>query len=685
MPIDRETRLRQAEKLQREGRIDLAIAEYGRLVEEHPRDWNSINALGDLYLRSGDVDRAVAQFVQIADHLFAEGFFPKAAAVYKKALKAKQDHEHALLRLAEIAAAQELLADARAYLRKLWELRSGRGDDQGAADCLLRLASFPEADVETRLTGARAARLLGHAQRASELFRSAAEDLERAGRSAAALDIMTQVLELDPSDAGLRQQLVQRLVAAGQLDEAGQILTAEIAGSEPKLLIALASLDLARGDDASASTTMARFVEVAPERSADVLRLAGELGRAGEPHRAFACAVVVVNDAVQRSDRDRAIDVLQSFLVHGTYIPALLKLVEVAADAGVEETLQQARERLVDAYLEELQGSEAQPLAEALLVGAPESALHAERLRRAAELAGAGDPDEAVRRVLERFAPGAPVVEPASEPAAVPIAEDEERTPLLAVEQKAPILAVEDETPFLVVEDNAHVLSVDDDAHILSIDDAAEHGFGYEAREAEPQSGAEPAPVPGSDASHEPVEIDLTDFMASLGTPSTAAPLPSAPQKDDLVVDPSDLEAVLNARRTAGADYSGVTETAGVYERGVQRLDRGQVKEGLEDLEEAARNPAFRFPAAARLGREYVKRGQAPAGIEWLGRAAEMPAPSREAGLAVLYDLALALESIGEGVRAFAVLMEISTDEPDYRDVRERIQTLARQEAERRG
>ena len=123
MPIDREATLRQAEKLHREGRIDLAIAEYARLVEEQPHDWNSMNALGDLYLRSGHVDRAVVQFIQIADHFFGEGFFPKAAAVYKKALKAKPDHEHAILKLADIAAAQELLADARAHLRRVLELR----------------------------------------------------------------------------------------------------------------------------------------------------------------------------------------------------------------------------------------------------------------------------------------------------------------------------------------------------------------------------------------------------------------------------------------------------------------------------------------------------------------------------------------------------------------------------------
>jgi Flp pilus assembly protein TadD len=58
VPIDREATLRQAERLKGQGRLDLAIAEYVRLVEDQPRDWNTINALGDLYLRAGDTDRA---------------------------------------------------------------------------------------------------------------------------------------------------------------------------------------------------------------------------------------------------------------------------------------------------------------------------------------------------------------------------------------------------------------------------------------------------------------------------------------------------------------------------------------------------------------------------------------------------------------------------------------------------
>ena len=157
MAIDREATLKQAEKCLRQGKLDGAIAEYVRLVEDQPRDWNSINALGDLYVRAGNTDRAVEQFNKVADYLFEEGFFPKAAALYKKTLKVHSVHEHTLERLGEIAAKQGLLADAKTYFRQLSEQRKFRGDQRGAAEALMRLGSMEEADADSQIAGARGA------------------------------------------------------------------------------------------------------------------------------------------------------------------------------------------------------------------------------------------------------------------------------------------------------------------------------------------------------------------------------------------------------------------------------------------------------------------------------------------------------------------------------------------------
>src|SRR3970040_2221247 len=109
--FDREGALKTAEKALRQGRIDAAIAEYVRLVEAQPRDWNSANALGDLYVRANQIERGIAQYTRIADHLFEEGFYPKAAALFKKILKIRADDEHALMQSGELAVKQGLLPD----------------------------------------------------------------------------------------------------------------------------------------------------------------------------------------------------------------------------------------------------------------------------------------------------------------------------------------------------------------------------------------------------------------------------------------------------------------------------------------------------------------------------------------------------------------------------------------------
>ena len=84
MATERDEALKKAEKLLRQGKLDLAIAEYVKIVEDAPKDWNTRNALGDLYIRASQPDKASAHYMQIADHLMHEGFYPKAAAIYKK-------------------------------------------------------------------------------------------------------------------------------------------------------------------------------------------------------------------------------------------------------------------------------------------------------------------------------------------------------------------------------------------------------------------------------------------------------------------------------------------------------------------------------------------------------------------------------------------------------------------------
>src|SRR4029453_16446537 len=132
VPIDREATLKQADKLLKQGKLDAAIAEYVRLIDDQPQDWTTINALGDLYLRGRNNEKAIEQYIRVADHQFAEGFFQKSAALYKKALKLDPENEHILMQLAEIGERQGKFVDAKQFLRQGASARQvGRGGRRG--------------------------------------------------------------------------------------------------------------------------------------------------------------------------------------------------------------------------------------------------------------------------------------------------------------------------------------------------------------------------------------------------------------------------------------------------------------------------------------------------------------------------------------------------------------------------
>ena len=540
MAIDRDATLKKAEKLLRQGKLDGATEEYVRLVEDQPGDMTSINTLGDLYLKAGDIDQAVAQFTRIADHLLADGMLPKAAALYKKALKAKPDDEHTLRQLAEVAARQGLTADAKAYLKQVAELRRLRGDDRGAAESIVQLGTLDGVDADARIAAARAAQKLGDIRQAAALMKTAADDLETQGRRPEALD----------------------------------------------LLLSLARMELASAEDHHARATLTRVLTIDPGRRNDVIALALELVREGRVESAFGCLDVVTDAALLEDDWMRAVDGLQTFVLAVSYLPALIKLVELCVDAGLDEPLREAQVQLADAYLQAGRGADARVISEDILDRDPLNEAHARRLVLALELLGVAD----ARHVVE-----------------------------------------------------ARVRSLSG-TFTEDLSGAFTEDLSGTFEEATPDARDPITQVTGQ------ADIDLSDALASIG--------PSLPPQAPPPV-----------------------ETGDPYERGLEHVQAGRVMEAIAALEEASVAPRTRCLAAAELGRLYIGGGELQAGVEWLERATETAPPTPEEGFALLYDLADALDRLGETARALALLMELDADSGGYRDVRARIEHLARTQA----
>ena len=169
------------------------------------------------------------------------------------------------------------------------------------------------------------------------------------------------------------------------------------------------------------------------------------------------------------------------------------------------------------------------------------------------------------------------------------------------------------------------------------------------------------------------MEIDLTDMLDEPAADARAAPAVPPP--------PRSLDQVFRGMRDESSRASSEEAAAEQYRLALTYHEMGMPEDAIKALEAAARSPRQRFDAASMLGRLYLERKDTAHAIEWLERAAEAPAPTPDAGRALLYDLAKTLESVGEHSRALAVFVELESESGGYRDVAGQIERLSKVQA----
>lgn len=661
MPIDRDDTLKKAEKLLRQGRLDAAIAEYVRIIEDNPRDWTTTNTLGDLYVRAGQSDKAVAQYAKIADHLMHEGFYPRAAALYKKILKIKPDDEAVQLNLAEISAKQGLLADAKSYFVTIAERRRARGDRKGTTEILVRLGSIDPADIDARVAAARALADDGDDIAAAIRYRELHADLVEKGRGDQALGALREAVRLNPDDTEGRAVLAKAAVAAGDLDAAKTYLDRSIAGEDPALLMALMEIELRSGNIEPARELLATIMAADPNLRSAIIELAWSIGETSPPGALMCINTVVDAELANRNYMDAAA-LLQEFATRVPgQITALLRLVEICVDGGLEAAMYETQAQLADAYLELGQAAEARVIAEDLVAREPWEHAHIDRFRRALLMLNVPDPDALIAERLsgqgpfvatDPFMPPEPVVPAEEKQETAPAAERTTALPLIPPPPKdAPAPVAAKTTAFDAAPEPVERPKVE----TIPLPQEAPH----EVRKAAKKKK-------GS------VEIDLTNVLEELQqlTAPPVAAQPVGPRRN--------LEEVFENVRDRANRQAGADEAEEHLKLAHTYLEMGMADEAANALAAAARSPKYRFEAASTLGRLYLKRKDIPHAIEWLERAAEAPAPGTDQAHDLLYDLGRTLEATGETARALAIFLELQAEAGDYKDVAARAEHLAR-------
>lgn len=727
MPIDRDETLRRAEKLLRQGRLDAAIDEYTQLAAAFPADLSIANALGDLLVRGGSVERASLEFLRIADHFFREGFFPKAAALYKKVLKVAPDHVHALGRLAEIAAAQGMARDAKATLQSLVEILERRGEVEAAAGTLRRLADLDPNDIALQQRAADVEARLGDPAGATARLRQLASRLNEVGRHEESLLVWQSVHAIEPSNAETRLLLARAALAQDRLEDAAEFLGSGSPDEATGEWLALrAEVALRRGAADEALAALAGMSE-AGASDAEVVEFALMHGRTVDA--AFLGAAHVADRLARQGFHAEAVGTLQQFLGHyPRHVPVLAELLERAIDAGLTSVAAASQRGLVEAHLDAGHIEEARLVAEDLVSRAPEDLEHRACLLRV--FVAAGDPDplaslDAHLAVLAGNARWDDFPSPAGDDAAgvsldgpvggagadsqlEPLADESAACDDLGSPRESRTGALD----LAVGSDAAWGAGVGDDrsdAADSSPDGVAQDRAGGPPAPAPPQAIA---PTSGSAPPRSRDEIDLTPALEALalspgpprgadgGVPTSVSgdgpargaavagapvrPPPVAPWEQDGLIGSGASATALNEAVEEGA----LGEADHGSDQGDDDVNRQRLSAALslieaglhEDahplLEEAARHAATRGAATVALGDVSRLRGQTEAAESYYQRVLGEP-HSMAVQRRARYGLGCTLADAGRTPEALVVLLELLADTGEYLDARSRVDALS--------
>jgi len=705
----------------RQGRLDAAIEEYASVVEAFPRDWNTANLLGDLYIRAGRTERAVTQYARIADLLAADGFLSKAAALYKKIVKISPDDENAMLRAADLAAKQGLLADARGMLQTLFQRRLRAGDRAGAVAIARRHGTLDESDVVGRLEAARMLAEVGDATGASENLRVAGDALAAQGRDADALRAWREAVRINPADrqsqeritstllrqgdldaaqtsaqsAAERKAIANALLAAGRLESACSLfevvlesdpadvetrlqlarvaisreqyrsaadwLRPALGAAEPRVELAMAECDLRSGNVADGATRLsaliARDVHAIDDVAALGVTLADTSVDAG--FRAVGCALDVL---ATRREFERSLGVIEQFHTAAPgYVPAYERQAGVCRDGRYDDLLYDVEQRLADLYLADGRFEAALPIAERLAELRPDVERH--RAQIAEALTGLGRRD------------------PAATADAEPRRVSQEAFDLAEFAASLGLPAHLDADP---PNSAGHADTLPPLEFAPAIDPASNGESDPEpAPESEPASVAVDGPIETGEgftpAAPEPadsgvIEIELVGELNALAGPDPVDAVPAG--QCEAGTAGADLDAVFLKMRDESGRALAEAEAMRAYDAAATHYNEGRTALAVECLRRAGRDSSLRFRACVMLARISLEQENAGEAIAWFERASEAPAPSAQAAHTLFYDLADTLERAGEPARAHAVFLELQSVDPGYRDVADRLARL---------
>lgn len=389
--VKRDQILQEAEKLVARGKLDAAVREYRRALEQSPNDTNTLNRLGDLLVRIDRVAEAIDVYGRIAEHFAEDGFFLKSIAIYKKINRLDPQRTEVYEKLADLYFKQGLVVEGRQQLLTLadWFLRSKQPNE--AVRVYRRLGELEPTNFQVRAKLVDLLTQLGAADKVKEEIDALGKSLLSRGMLDEAVKLYHRALDMNPADCDFVAPCVDALVSGGRAAQAAELgrRALGIAPGGTNLRRATARALSEAGDLRAARELLEGVLPEVGERT-DVVQLYGEVMlRVGESEEAKEHLLPAIERLLAAHDHARAGVLLKRLLrsVPGD-IEVLEKALEVFDRREDPDLFASVEASLADAYFRSGAYDAARPLYRSLAAADPANKLFQDRLVQLGDSAG---------------------------------------------------------------------------------------------------------------------------------------------------------------------------------------------------------------------------------------------------------------------------------------------------------
>jgi tetratricopeptide (TPR) repeat protein len=383
MAIQRDKIIASAEKLVAKGKVEAAIKEYERLLDDNPNDVNTLNRIGDLWVRVNRNDEAVKVYGKIADHYSRDGFFLKAIAIYKKINKLDPSKLDVYAKLADLYAKQGLAMEAKSQYQVLADYYMKHGDPGNALATYRKISELDPNSINVHVKLADLYSQNNQTAEALKEYDRVGRMLLKRGMLEEAVQVFRKALKIDASNIELIESLVNSLLDAKDFDNATQILEQSLEKNRenPRLIALLGRSQLNRSDLSGARATLERGLSSNPTDTGIREVLSDVYLRQNETDRALELVNPVVDAALGRGDGRTAIDLLNRILkVSSSHIPTLTRLVAAYTKLREETNILSAMNSLAEAYVARRNFSDAAGVLTELVRREPDNRQHRDKL-----------------------------------------------------------------------------------------------------------------------------------------------------------------------------------------------------------------------------------------------------------------------------------------------------------------